>query len=131
MKPTTWQTLSFLLILIPPTMLHSLLIKSIIETKFFKINRLKCLIIWEIKKSFSQMLFLHRNRNRLIFKGFTIEIHRRLIPCFVIDFRETVWNNFLFLKNKVFSISWVLSITILLKTCIDIAVTDFGKTFLS
>ena len=131
LEPATRQALPFLLIFISLIMKIVLLIKSFIEAKLFEINGMKCLLIWKMEKSPSQMLFLLWNWNRLVSQILFIEIHRCLIPILVINLRETIRNFFLFLKSIFLFIPWILRITVLLKACIYEAVANFRDTFLS
>jgi hypothetical protein len=131
LEPATRQALPFLLIFISLIMKIVLLIKSFIEAKLFEINGMKCLLIWKMEKSPSQMLFLLWNWNRLVSQILFIKIHRCLIPILVINLRETVRNFFLFLKSIFLFIPWILRITVLLKACIYEAVANFRDTFLS
>ena len=131
LEPATRQALPFLLIFISLIMKIVLLIKSFIEAKLFEINGMKCLLIWKMEKSPSQMLFLLWNWNRLVSQILFIKIHRCLIPILVVNLRETVRNFFLFLKSIFLFIPWILRITVLLKACIYEAVANFRDTFLS
>ena len=131
LEPATRQALPFLLIFISLIMKIVLLIKSFIEAKLFEINGMKCLLIWKMEKSPSQMLFLLWNWNWLVSQILFIKIHRCLIPILVINLRETIRNFFLFLKSIFLFIPWILRITVLLKACIYEAVANFRDTFLS
>ena len=131
LESATWQALPFLLIFISLIMKIVLLIKSFIEAKLFEVNGMKCLLIWKMEKSPSQMLFLLWNWNRLVSQILFIKIHRCLIPILVVNLRETVRNFFLFLKSILLFIPWILGITVLLKACIYEAVANFRDTFLS